>query len=193
MSDTDPNRRLFLKQALLASGGAWLAAGLDPVMAAAQAALTHDGNSWQVLSEAEAAALAGVADGIWPPDDTPGAAAVGAVRFMDVALGGFMAGALPLVRSGLVDLDARAAALGANGFVALDSEQQSGVLEAVSDSRFFGVARFMTLCGLFALPSWGGNLDREGWKELGFEARHAWSPPFGAYDAAAAGEVGHGD
>ncbi len=38
----------------------------------------------------------------------------------------------------------------------------------------------------------GGVLARE-LSVAGYEARHAWTPPFGAYDAAVAGEVGHGD
>ena len=45
--------------------------------------------------------------------------------------------------------------------------------------------RMLTLCGMFALPSWGGNRDEAGWKLLGFEDRHAWQPPFGFYDAEA--------
>ena len=36
--------------------------------------------------------------------------------------------------------------------------------------------RMLTLCGMFALPSWGGNRDEAGWKLLGFEDRHAWQP-----------------
>ncbi len=48
---------------------------------------------------------------------------------------------------------------------------------------------FLTHCGMFAMPSRGGNRDRSGWALLGFDNQHAWQPPFGYYDALAdAGE-----
>jgi hypothetical protein len=54
---------------------------------------------------------------------------------------------------------------------------------------FFGNMRFLTLIGLLALPSYGGNADRLGWKLVGFVDQHAWEPPFGHYDAAYTGFV----
>jgi hypothetical protein len=193
LTESNTTRRAFLQQAILASGGAWLASGLQPVLAAGEAAAAHDGERWNALDAAQAATLAAVADQLWPPGETAGAAEIGAVRFMDVALGGFMAGALPMIQAGTADLDVRARSVGAEDFASLPFEQQTGILEQVENTGFFGTTHFMTLCGLFALPSWGGNRDRAGWHELGFEARHAWAPPFGAYDAAYTAENGHGD
>ena len=43
--------------------------------------------------------------------------------------------------------------------------------------------------GLLALPSYGGNADKLGWKLVGFVDQHAWQPPFGHYDAEYAGFV----
>ena len=40
----------------------------------------------------------------------------------------------------------------------------------------------MTLIGLFALPQYGGNRNGIGWRLIGFDDQHAFSPPFGYYD-----------
>ena len=40
----------------------------------------------------------------------------------------------------------------------------------------------LTLAGLLALPSYGGNENKAGWKLVGFVDQHAWQPPFGHYD-----------
>lgn len=177
------SRREFLRRSGLALGGAWLGLNLGEVLATGETAAAHDGQHWKVLSAAEAAGLAAFADQVFPPTDTPGASEIGAVRFMDVALGGFMAAALPLIQSGLADLDGRAGALGEASFAGLPFERQTTVLQAVENTPFFVATRFMTLCGLFALPAHGGNRNLQGWALLDFEARHAWAPPFGYYDA----------
>jgi hypothetical protein len=183
MSNFESSRREFLRNAAMAAGGAALALNISEVLAAGAAAAAHDGQQWQVLTHAEAAGLAAFADQVYPPGDSPGASQIGAVRFMDVALGGFMAGALPMVQDGLADLDNRALKAGGSSFAALPFEQQTAIMEAIEKTPFFGNAHFMTLCGLFALPAQGGNIDRAGWAELGYESRHAWQPPFGYYDA----------
>ena len=192
MTDSGGSRRAFLKNTALASGGAWLGLQMSDVLAAGAAAAAHDGEHWQVLSAAEVAGLGAVADQVFPPSDTPGAVDIGAVRFMDVALGGFMAGALPMLQAGLADLDQRAQAGGGTAFAALPFEEQTSILRDIETTAFFGNVRFLTLCGLFALPAHGGNRDRAGWDAIGFESRHAWAPPFGAYDAAAGDEAHDG-
>ncbi len=183
----DRSRRGFLKAATAALGGTWLASHGAVVMAAAEVAVgaMEQDAGWKHLSLAEADGLAAVADQIWPPDETPGAAAIGAVYFMDAAFGGFMAGALPQIRKGLDDLDRRAlaASQGVTRFADLPFGQQTMVLKQVEDSGFFGTVHFLTLCGCFTLPSYGGNRDLQGWKQIGFESRHVWQPPFGYYDA----------
>jgi hypothetical protein len=102
---------------------------------------------------------------------------------MDAALGGFMADSLVLVRDGVADLDRRATEKGGDGFVALSGQQQAIILRDVETTPFFGTVHFLTLCGLFALPAYGGNRDGEGWRQLGFVRQHHWQPPFGHYDA----------
>ena len=51
-------------------------------------------------------------------------------------------------------------------------------------SPFFQGARFLTIFGVFGMSSYGGNRDDIGWKLLGMDGPpHAWSYPFGYYDA----------
>ena len=64
---------------------------------AAGADLTH-------VDPDSARIFAAVADQIYPPDDTPGAAELGAVAFLDQAVGTFMAGPWPMLQAGLADL-----------------------------------------------------------------------------------------
>ena len=109
-------------------------------------------------------------------------------HFIDRALGGFMAGTAPMLKQGLADLDRRAAALsdGAQRFAGLPFGQQTTLLRDIEDGEFFETVIFLTHCGMFAMPHWGGNRDKAGWKLIGFDDRHAWQPPFGHYDAQAA-------
>lgn len=183
---SDSSRRAFLKLGAQLLGGAYLTTHMSAIMAAAREAseLAPDA-PWQVLSVPQARSLAAMADQIYPPDDSPGAAEIGAVRFMDVALGGFMAGALPLVQAGLAGLDqqvVRPNGQGA-GFADLEFDQQTLALQAIETGPFFATVHFLTLAGVFALPEYGGNKNAEGWRQIGFERRHVWHPPFGYYDA----------
>lgn len=102
----------------------------------------------------------------------------------------------PLLRQGLQDIERRAGAdsASAKDFAALPFDQQTAILQTVEDTPFFESMIFLTHCGMFALPSWGGNVDKAGWKLLGFENLHAWQPPFGYYDAQVlAAEGDHAD
>ena len=141
------------------------------------------------MSAQEARTFAAVADQVIPPDDLPGAAEVGVVYFIDQVLGGFMASQAGSLREGLGDLDLRARAESpGRPFADLPFGQQTRVLQTIDSSPFFGQMIFLTHCGMFALPSWGGNRDRAGWALIGFDDRHAWQPPFGYYDAQATPE-----
>ncbi|MDH4256161.1 MAG: gluconate 2-dehydrogenase subunit 3 family protein, partial [Gammaproteobacteria bacterium] len=62
-------------------------------------------------------------------------------------------------------------------------------LKHIEHTPFFGGMRFLTVLGLLALPSYGGNAGKLGWKLVGFVDQHAWQPPFGHYDAEYAGFV----
>jgi len=191
MNNDHPSRRRFLKVSGTALGGTWLGLNMGALLAAASQARANmnESNPWENLSADEARTLMAVADQIYPPDDAPGAAEIGAVRFMDAAFGGFMANALPLVKDGIRGLDERS---GEGRFASLDFAAQTRLLGEEEESPFFRVVHFLTLCGVFAMPAHGGNRELEGWKQLGVQARHVWQPPFGYYDAQVLKETNNG-
>ena len=168
------------------AGGAWLAAHLPALARAAEAAqaASAEGKPFRHLTAEEGADLEAIAARIVPTDDTPGATESGAVWFMDEVLGGVFAGSAAELRAGLVALNEDVAKrTGQTRFALLDEAQQDELLRLHDESGWFNLARLLTLGGLFALPSYGGNRDYVGWTLIGFEHRHVWSPPFGHYDA----------
>ena len=183
------SRRAFLQASGSVAGSAWLALYTPAVLAAAQAAAAARaaGAPFQHLSAAQSAGLEAVAARIIPADDTPGAREAGVVYFIDQALGGFMAEASGPLLQGMADLDAAALEVGGMPFAALAQEAQDAMFREIEDSPFFALAHFLTVAGMFALPSYGGNRDYLGWKLIGFDHRHGWAPPFGHYDAEQAG------
>jgi gluconate 2-dehydrogenase gamma chain len=196
MHNKKSSRRDFLAGAGGLAGTGWLALNTPVLLAAAEAAAEQRaaGTAWMRMTDQQARTCAAVVDQIIPPDDLPGAADAGVVHFIDQALGGFAADQATLVQNGLADLDQRArdTGAGASGFADLAFEAQTALLQPIDTTPFFSQMIFLTHCGMFAMPSWGGNRDRIGWNLLGFDNRHAWQPPFGYYDAlATAGEGDH--
>jgi len=136
------------------------------------------------LTSAEAADIEAVAAQIIPTDDTPGAREAGVIDFIDRALATFYSQLGSDYRAQLTAFQAACRELhpGALSFAALTSDQQIEFLTRVDDTPFFNTTRLLTLLGMFALPSYGGNRDGTGWKLLGFEDTHVFHPPFGYYD-----------
>jgi len=187
MKPTDPGRRHFLKTGVGALGGAWLAVHWPAVMAAARSAADarQAGAAFKSLTNQQAAVLEAIAERIVPSgDDGPGAREAGVVHFMDAALGGFAAPMMGALQPGLDDLDSRVkrAYPECADFAALDAPRQDAILREIQDGQFFGMARMLTLWGMFALPSYGGNTGEAGWKLIGFRDPRGWQPPFGYYD-----------
>lgn len=178
MSAVDKNRRSFLAGTGRLAGAGWLAMNMPALLAAGKAAQAQRSaqEGWKNITDIEAAILAAVVDQIIPPDDTPGASQAGVVHFIDNVIGGIMAENAALLKQGVADLQRR-------GFVSAPFQVQTVMLEEIEDSPFFSVLIFMTHCGMFAMPAWGGNRNLSGWKMLGFENLHTWQPPFGYYDA----------
>ena len=195
MQKNKNSRRAFLAGAGRLAGGGWLALNTPLLLAAGQAAAEQRaaGGAWIQMTDQQARTCAAVVDQIIPPDDLPGAADAGVVHFIDQALGGFAADQGQLLYDGLADLDRRAgtAHAGSGGFAGLTFAEQTALLQSIDTTPFFNGMIFLTHCGMFAMPSWGGNRDRAGWALLGFDNRHAWQPPFGYYDAQAM--AGEGD
>jgi hypothetical protein len=177
-------RREFLTASAQLLGGGW--ASLHLPLLASLAGCSREaasrGEPFTTLAAAEAAVLRAVAGRILPSgDDLPGAEEAGAVWFMDLVLGKHLPALLPLVRSGVEDLERRA---GGGGFASLPPERQDALLREVEQTPFFGVARTLTLAGVFADARYGGNRGDSGTRLLQLEPHSAGhAPPFGWYDA----------
>ena len=183
------NRRTFLRAAAAASVG-WAAADLVQVEAAlawaAEQVATPDRAGVRVLTPAQADALDALTSRILPAvDGRPGAHEAGVVYFIDRALGTFNAGQKKLYAAGIADLNRRAARRWkeTRSFAALTPRQQDELLKNIEQTPFFQAARFDTIVGTFALPTWGGNRDYAGWHMLGFAHEPRFEAPFGHYDA----------
>ena len=185
-STPSTSRREFLAASSGSALGAWIAFNLPGIEAAAAyaARARAEQQAFQVLTPDEARDLEAIAAQIIPADDTPGAREAGVIYFMDRALGTFAAGQLEAVRSGLGELRAKVRERhgAAASFAALPFAAQTALLRDVERTEFFGIVRFLTVAGMFADPSRGGNRDHAGWKLLGMEMRPSYQPPFGYYD-----------
>jgi gluconate 2-dehydrogenase gamma chain len=179
-------RRTFLNQSGVTLGGSWITMSMPALLAAGVTACKakEEGGAFKVLEAAEATEFEAIAAQIIPSDQTPGATEAGVIYFMDTVLADMQSAALEPLRNGLAGLHSDIwASHHAKTFADLSDDQQIEVLKGIENTKFFGTLRFLTVAGMFSNPSYGGNRDEIGWKLIGFEAPHAWQPPFGYYDA----------
>lgn len=185
MSGVDAARRGFLKLGGTAVSGSWLVSHWPALLAVAQTAcVSRDKQAaFAHLTSTVAADLAAIAAQIIPTDDTPGADEAGVIYFIDGSFDTVMTGAKGFVEEGLAQLNARVSKKHPNKrFADIDSGEQHALLQAEEQSPFFSTLRFLTIAGMFAMSTHGGNRDQVGWDLLQFDARHSWQPPFGDYD-----------
>jgi gluconate 2-dehydrogenase gamma chain len=175
---------------------AWLAASWPQVVAAAEhahqmAGDTADRSKFLLLTPAQARDIDAIASQIVPSGATPGAHEAGVVYFIDHVHAGLWQEDSQEFVAGLTEFQASCAKhyAGAAQFADLSATDQHAYLKHMEHTPFFGQMRFLTVLGLLALPSYGGNADKLGWKLVGFVDQHAWQPPFGHYDAEYAGFV----
>jgi gluconate 2-dehydrogenase gamma chain len=196
-SDEDQNpssRRSFLFSSSSWITGAWVAAHLPAIAAAAHhaeqmPAAEHQAHL-QFFSAVEAADVEALCSQIVPSGATPGAREAHAVYFIDRSLATYFSGMAPDYRKGLEEFQSRfsAANLGTS-FGATTTEIQMSFLKTADRTPFFETTRMLTVLGMFSSPKYGGNYQGAGWKLLGFVDQHAFAPPFGYYDAHYAGFV----
>lgn len=180
------SRRQFLQQGSTAALGAWLSTHWTDCLAAAEqaSAAIQQQQNYQRLNPWQAANLDAISAQILPTTDTPGAREAGVVNFFDQALGSHASFAVEPLNGWMSELDAEADKRQSGAaFHQLDDVLQQQILTEQETSGGFGLMRFLTLVGMFAMSSYGGNKDNIGWELLGFDHRHAWQPPFGHYDA----------
>ena len=192
------SRRRFLADAGSTLGTVLAAAQWPAIAVAHQHAATQAANpgdaALHVLSKDEARDVDAIAAQIVPTDDTPGAREAGALYFIDRSLATWAAGIAGPFHAGLREFRTGfSAAHPSQVFGAADAAMQFAYLTEVDGTEFFRMMRQLTLLGMFALPSYGGNKDGAGWKLLGFEDTHAFAPPFGYYDRDYPGFVVPGD
>lgn len=185
------NRRVFLRAAIAASV-AWTAADVLEVEQAlawaAEQTTAAQPAAFKVLTRAQADVLDALTARILPSvDGRPGAREAGAIHFIDRALASFNAGQKQTYAAGVADLNRRAAEkiIGRAGFATLTPAQQDDIIRDIESSPFFQAARFDTIVGTFALPTYGGNRDYAGWHLIGLDHRPRFQAPFGFYDAEA--------
>jgi len=137
-----------------------------------------------LLESGELADLEALTAQIIPTDATPGAREAGVAHFIDRALASFMAPLATQFLAGLRSLrnEVRSRYPEGVSFANLSSAQQIEYLTSIEHSAFFGSLRLLTVLGMFSNPSYGGNQNEVGWRLLGFQNDHAYSPPFGYYD-----------
>jgi gluconate 2-dehydrogenase gamma chain len=191
MSDLQ-NRRAFLRAAA-AAGMVWAAdfALVEEALAwTSQQATGQKAAPFATLTAEEADAIVAMTERILPSvDGRAGAREAGVVYFIDRALATFNFAQQTLYAEGVKDLNAQAVLKsgGASNFAALNSQQQDDILREIEKTPFFEAARFGTIVGMFALPTWGGNRDFSGWHMLGLNHAGRYDSPFGYYDAEATG------
>ena len=186
MNDIQLSRRAFLRQTGIAARNSLIVLSLPAIMSSSAAASEAmlENSAFKILGSEEAREFAAIAARIIPTDETPGATEAGVIYFIDNVLGTSRPEALEPMRAGLASLQASVqSTYGSASFSALTPEQQDALLVSIEETEFFGTMRYMTIAGMFSLPEYGGNRDYAGWKLIGFEHQHVWSPPFGFYDA----------
>jgi gluconate 2-dehydrogenase gamma chain len=144
---------------------------------------------FETLDPATAAEIEAIADQIIPSTDGPGAREAGVIYFIDRALSTFAADDREAYRAGLALLQEKRKELfpTSTSIASLTSQQQIALIRAIETSSFFELLRTHTVLGFLGNPSYGGNRGEIGWKQIGFEDRMIYQPPFGYYDAQANG------
>ena len=138
-------------------------------MQAQQNARTAAAPDVTTLAAPELATLAAVCARIIPTDENgPGAAEAGAHRYIDRALGGWLASSRGAYEAGLADVDAAARKKSGRPFVDLPPADQDALLNEVAASPFFELVRVHTIQGTFCDPAYGGNADFVGWNLIGY-------------------------
>jgi gluconate 2-dehydrogenase gamma chain len=204
MKSTLEARRNFLLQAGGLAGAAWISAQWPAILAAAQhshqAVKAKGSQAFEVLTPDQAKQIDAISSQIIPADELPGAHEAGVVYFIDRALKTFASDTRPVYERGLADVAKITAELFPGVRTIGDAtpeQQQQVVAELMSEMNPRPGARrstvalnadfpqtiwIHTLFGFLLDPEAGANRDYVGWKVIGRDPAHSFSPPFGFYD-----------
>jgi gluconate 2-dehydrogenase gamma chain len=164
------SRRDVLKRVGIAG-----AAAAVPIDAIAQA--TRE--PFDTLTAAEGATLEAIVGRLIPTDaNGPGATEARAARYIDRALGGFLASFRDTYRVGLAAIEGYARVQKGAPFTQLSPENQDAVLSdferasasgfAPNGVLFFNLVLAHTIQGTFCDPFYGGNANFVGWDLIGY-------------------------
>lgn len=191
MPPADLSRREMLKRTVVAgAAAAWPSAASGRHAEAVRVSKQSEA-PFQTLTESEGTTLQAIVARLIPSGgDGPGALEAGAAVYIDRALAGALASALPAYRSGLAALDRHARAERGDRFAALAPSDQDGLLAALesggvpgfadtgaSPAEFFEMLRNHTIEGTFCDPAYGGNTNFIGWELLGYPGLRITVPP----------------
>jgi Gluconate 2-dehydrogenase subunit 3 len=204
MNSFQPARRDFLQLLGGTATAAWLTANWPALVSAAEHAHQSASSAHpalEVFTADQAREVEALAACIIPSGETPGACEAGVVYFIDRALKTFFSDALPVYQKGLEATQKTTAELfpGVPSFSAATEEQKlkiftymAGESERQKDGPrrlspgasqdFFQTLRVHTIFGFLVDPEGGGNHNYAGWKAIGRDPSHGFSPPFGFYD-----------
>src|SRR5438105_553141 len=176
-------RRQWLSTCLAMAACPDVLAAQQHAHTAAESATTH----FETLDADTAAEIEAIAAQIIPSTGGPGAREAGIIHFIDRALSTFALDDREVYHTGMADLQRKRKQLFPNStsIASLTDHQQMILIRAIEASSFFELLRTHTVLGFLGSPSYGGNREKTGWHQIGFEDRMAWEPPFGYYDAQA--------
>jgi gluconate 2-dehydrogenase gamma chain len=165
---------LVTRRDLLKRVGVASAAAAVPIDALAQA--TRE--PFEMLTAAEGATLEAIVARLIPTDvNGPGATEARAARYIDRALGGFLASIRPAYGIGLAAVESYARAAKGAPFTQLSAADQDAVLTDMENNAakgfpgsavFFNLVLSHTIQGTFSDPHYGGNANFVGWDLLGY-------------------------
>lgn len=169
------------------SASAWLSSVWPQIAAAADHAAhaaTAVPTAFVFFNTADAADVDAIAARILPGGESPGAREAHVVYFIDHAFATFFSERAQAFRSGLLEFQQsfQAAHPTATSFAAASVTEQVAFLTLVEHSPFFETVRTLTILGTLSASQYGGNYEGVGWKLIGFEDQHVFTPPFGYYD-----------
>ena len=171
----DSNNPLISRRDVLKRVGVAGAAAAVPIDAIAQA--TRE--PFETLTAAEGATLEAIVARLIPTDaNGPGATEARAARYIDRALGGFLASSRATYRVGLAAIEDYGSKMKGAPFTKLSPENQDAVLGdferaaasgfAPNGVLFFNLVLAHTIQGTFCDPFYGGNANFVGWDLIGY-------------------------
>ena len=172
-------RRTVLLRGFCAGTTAWLAANWPTQVAAAEAA--QQMGHFTFFTRPQAMDIDAMAQQIYPSDSTPGAKEAQVIYFIDLALVTFAHDKQAIYKTGFGELLART---GGKPLGAMAAADQIALLTSIETAPFFRTVRDHTIMGMFSAPQHGGNFQKVGWKQIGFDDSLNFRAPFGAYDKA---------